>query len=89
MNIESLFTQLVAVFHSSALVSMGKLKNPATDRIERNLEQAKNAIDTLEMLRSKTLGNLNDSEKRLLDHSLTELRLNYVDEMKKESAGTN
>jgi hypothetical protein len=88
MNTELQFAQLVAVFHSSAMVALGKLKNPATDRIERNLEQAKHAIDTLEMLKAKTAGNLSDTEKRMLEHSLTELRLNYVDELKKESSGS-
>lgn len=86
MNTEFPFAQLVAIFHSSAMVSLGKLKNPATDRIERNLEQAKQAIDTLEMLRIKTDGNLTDNEKRMLEHALTELRLNYVDELKKGDA---
>ncbi|MFM2134939.1 MAG: hypothetical protein RL021_339 [Bacteroidota bacterium] len=86
MSSEYAFAQLVAIFHSSAMVALGKLKNPANDRIERNLEQAKHAIDTLEMLRVKTSGNLTDNEKRILDHALTELRLNYVDELKKGDA---
>ena len=89
MNTELPFAQLVAIFHSSAMVALGKLKNPATDRIERNLEQAKHAIDTLEMLRVKTNGNLTDTEKRMLDHSLTDLRLNYVDELKKDGSGND
>jgi hypothetical protein len=37
---DQLFIQLMYIFHSSAMVAMGKLKNPATDKIERNLEQA-------------------------------------------------
>lgn len=86
MNSDFPFAQLVAIFHSSAMVALGKIKNPATDRIERNLEQAKHAVDTLEMLRVKTNGNLTDNEKRILDHALTELRLNYVDELKKGDA---
>ena len=39
MNGEALFTQLVAIFHGSAMVALGKIKNPATDKIERNLDQ--------------------------------------------------
>lgn len=89
MNTELLFAQLVSIFHSSAMVALGKLKNPATDKIERNLEQAKQAIDMLEMLRVKTSGHLSDNEKRMLDASLTDLRLNYVDETKKELSSNN
>jgi len=87
MNPEMQFTQLVAIFHSSAMVALGKLKNPATDKIERNLEQAKQAIDMLEMLRAKTNGNLSSSEQRMLETALTDLRLNYIDESKKEVTG--
>ena len=89
MNTELLFAHLVSIFHSSAMVALGKLKNPATDKIERNLEQAKQAIDMLEILRVKTNGQLTDNEKRMLDASLTDLRLNYVDENKKELSGNN
>ncbi|MFM7217172.1 MAG: DUF1844 domain-containing protein [Bacteroidota bacterium] len=85
MNSEMHFTQLIAIFHGSAMVALGKLKNPATDRIERNIDQAKQAIDMLEMLRVKTQGNLTAAEIRMLEGALTELRLNYIDEVKKDT----
>jgi hypothetical protein len=89
MNSEALFTQLIAIFHSSAMVALGKLKNPATDKVERNLEQARQSIEILEMLRDKTRGNLSANEQRMLDSSLTDLRLNFIDESRKETAGSN
>ncbi len=89
MNSEMYFAQLIAIFHSSAMVALGKLKNPATDKIERNLEQAKQAIDMLETLREKTKGNLSSTEQRMLDLALTELRLNFVDESNKEITSSN
>jgi hypothetical protein len=85
---EQHFTQLLYLFYSSAMVSLGKLKNPATDKIERNLEQAKQSIDILEMLKAKTKGNLSDSESRMLENFLTDLRLNYVDESNKDSVSS-
>lgn len=87
-NQEQLFTQLLYLFYSSAMVSMGKLKNPATDKIERDLTQAKQSIDILEMLKIKTKGNLSDTESKTLDHFLTDLRLNYVDESNKDAASS-
>ena len=81
---DQLFTQLLYIFYSSAMVAMGKLKNPATDQIERNLEQAKQAIDMLELIREKTKNNLTDVQSRTLDGLLTDLRLNYVDESNKD-----
>lgn len=85
---DQLFIQLLYIFHSSAMVAMGKLKNPATDKIERNLEQAQQSIDLLEMIREKTKGNLAPELQRTLDGFLTELRLNFVDEKNKDLVGS-
>ncbi len=82
---EQSFTQLLYIFYSSAMVALGKLKNPATDKIERNMEQAKQSIDILEMIKLKTKGNLDEQENRMLETMLTDLRLNFVDEMNKDS----
>ena len=82
---ELLFMQLVMMFQGMALQNLGKVMNPVTGEIERNLEQAKNMIDILGMLDAKTKGNLNDNEQRLLEHVLFELRMNYVDEIKKDA----
>lgn len=83
------FVQLIYIFHSSGMVALGKLKNPATDRIERDLGQAKQSIEMLEMLKDKTNGRLTDEEQRMLDGVLTELRLNYVDEVNKDKISAN
>ena len=63
---------------------MGKMKNPVTDKIERNMEQARQSIDMLDMIKEKTKGNLSSEMARLIDNSLSELRLNYVDELNKD-----
>ena len=83
---ELLFIQLVMMFQGMALQNLGKVMNPMTNQIERNLEQAKNMIDLLGMLDEKTKGNLTDNEQRLLEHALFELRMNYIDELKKDES---
>lgn len=65
-NNDFLFMQLILQNQQIAMMSMGKLKNPVTDTIERNLEYAKMSIDTLDMLLVKTKGNLSDYESRFL-----------------------
>lgn len=80
---EFLFTQLVIMFQGAALQHMGKIKDPVTGRIERDLDQARHTIDILGMLEEKTRGNLGPREKQLLDHALFELRMNFLDEMRK------
>ncbi len=78
------FTSLVYTLHESAMLGMGKIINPITQKIERNLLQAKSAIDILEMLKEKTKSNLNDREEKMLEGTLHELRLNYLEELKEE-----
>jgi hypothetical protein len=81
---ELLFMQLVMQNQQIAMMSMGKLKHPVTDKIERNLDLVKVSIDTLDMIKVKTKGNLSTNEERFLDEVIRELKLNYVDEKNKD-----
>lgn len=83
---EQLFAQLLYIFHSSGMQGLGKVMNPVSNTIERNLEQAKQSIDMLEMLRDKTKGNLSPEMERMLTQFLSDLRLNYVDEVNNNKA---
>jgi len=79
----ALFLQLVLGLQQAAIVALGKLMNPMSGKIERNLEVARNTIDTLSAIEARTRGNLEPDESRVLTQVLTELRMNYVDEQKK------
>jgi len=85
---DELFIQLILIFHQNAMMAMGKLKNPVSDKIERDLVQAKQSIDMLEMIKDKTQNNISPELSRTLEHALTELRLNYVDETNKQPTTT-
>lgn len=79
----ALFLQLLLGLQQAAMVALGKLMNPVSGRIERNLEAARNTIDTLSALEVRTRGNLGADEQRVLTQVLTDLRMNYLDELKK------
>lgn len=79
----ALLMNLLLMFQAAAMQHMGKIKDPVTDKIERDLEQAQFAIDTLDMMANKMKGNLSTDEERLLTSILKELKLNYVDEQSK------
>jgi len=78
-----LFAHLVSMFQFSAMQQLGKIKNPLTDKVERDLEAARVSIDMLDMLMERTKGNLPPDDEKLLTQVLRELRLNYVDEASK------
>jgi hypothetical protein len=79
----SLFVQLVLSFHAAAWQQMGKVASVLTGKVERDLTMAKHSIDMLGMLEEKTRGNLSEDEQKYLEHTLYELRMNYLDELKK------
>ena len=85
---DQLFIHLVNTFVQSAWISLGKVKNPVTDTLERNLEQATYYIDLLDMLQTKMKGNLSEWEEQYIIHSLSELKLNFIDEQKKGAGAT-
>jgi hypothetical protein len=82
---DQLLGSLLYLFHTTGMQGLGKLMNPVSQKIEKNNIQAKESIDMLEMLKEKTKGNISPELSRLLDQFLTDLRLNYVDELKENN----
>lgn len=83
---EALFLSIIYSFHAAAMQQMGKIANPFTGKVERDLDAARGTIDVLAMFRKKTEGNLTDRESRVVTGLITELQLNYVDESKRAPA---
>ncbi len=82
---EARFLALISGLAGNAMQHLGKVMNPLTGQIERDLDLARETIDLLRMLREKTKGNLSDREKRSLDALLSSLQLNYVDEARADA----
>ena len=75
-----LFMNLIQQFYQSAMIFLGKIENPHTKKIEKNLETASYFIDSLDMLGTKTKGNLKNNEEAALQRIIQELKLFYVKE---------
>jgi len=74
------FVNFVLSLSTTAMYHFGDFPDPVSQEAQRNLAAAKQTIDILGMLRSKTEGNLDDNEKSLMDGLLFELRMRYVKE---------
>ena len=72
------FKFFVTTLAIQASIFLGELANPATNKKEEDLPQAKFIIDTLGMLKEKTKGNLNQEESNLIENVLYELRMQYI-----------
>ena len=69
---------LMSSLATEAMISMGVVPHPATGEVMVRRNQAKYLIDTLDMLREKTTGNLTPDEARALDDLLHQLRMAFV-----------
>ena len=81
------FATHVLSLASSAMVAMGNVPAPGTDHTAApDLETAKHLIDVLGMLEVKTRNNLDESEQKLLQSLLYDLRVAFVDARAKASS---
>lgn len=71
------FGTLVQSFLTQILFYLGDL-TPRGSQPQVNLDMAKHNIDLLNLLEQKTVNNLSDEEKRMLDAALYETRMRYV-----------
>lgn len=82
----ALFAQLIMQQSNLALIFLGRTPNPETGQATPNLEGARMLIDQLEMIETKTRGNLTRDEEALLRQSLMGLRMSFVEAVEKQPA---
>ena len=86
---ELMFIGLLQSFVSSAWIQLGQQENPLTGKTEINLKEARFTIDMLEMIETKTRGNLSDKEQQILKSALSDLKMKFVElKMKNDSNNT-
>ena len=73
------FVLIVSSFAAQALIALGQIESPVEGRRTIDLDTAKFTIDLLQVLSDKTQGNLSEEEKAMLDATLYDLRMQYVD----------
>ena len=72
------FSAFVSSLGVQALVQLGQIPDQATGKAEVDLVQARRTISLIEMLRDKTLGNLDEQELKLMDETLYGLHTSFV-----------
>ena len=73
------FSTHVLSLASSAMIALGKMPAPDGEQLPLDLEAARHLIDVLGMLEHKTRGNLDESEQKLLQSLIYDLRVAFVD----------
>jgi len=76
------FSSFIFSLSTSALLHLGEVPDPVTQKREKCLPLAKQTIDILGMLKEKTQGNLTPDEQKLIENLLADLRWRYIREAK-------
>ena len=78
------FSTFIISLSTQALMHLGEIPNPMSGKSETDVPVAKQMIDILGMLQEKTRGNLDAGEERLVEDILFDLRMKYVEAVKKK-----
>ncbi|MGD8395354.1 MAG: DUF1844 domain-containing protein [Candidatus Eiseniibacteriota bacterium] len=81
------FATLITNFASQALLALGRMPDASGQTREVDLELARYAIDLLEVVQTKTAGNLEPDEEQMLGSILHDLRMAFLDTSRTVQAG--
>lgn len=73
------FEKIVLSFAQTTMLQLGLLASDPSQPLEPDIHGARETIDMLSVLQEKTRGNLTPQEQRLLDNSLYELRMAWLE----------
>ncbi len=77
--LSALFANMVIQQTNMAMMLLGKVPHPETGQIIQDFESAKMFIDQLDMLETKTKGNLTKQEDALIKQALAALHMAFVE----------
>lgn len=71
--------------HEGAWIALGLVQDPATEKIEQDLDGARAAIDSIAFLAEKVDPSLDDTTRREIQNLVRDLRLNFVQQQARAS----
>ena len=72
------FSSIVFPFYTQALVKLGLMEDPLKSEVAPNLDFAKRLIDILDLLKTRTQGQLQPDEETFLESCLAQLKISYM-----------
>lgn len=77
------FETYIMQLATQGFIALGLIPNPINNKTEMDIRSAKYLIDLLEIIEEKTKNNLTENEANLMKNYLYELRMKYVQAIKK------
>lgn len=82
-DVRSVLALFLGELRNLAWLRMGLVANPVTNEIEKDLMQAKMAIDTVAFLASQLEAHISPEERLPLKAMVSDLQLNFVEQSKR------
>lgn len=84
---EASFAEIVQLLAYQAMIGLGGMRTPDGREVPPNFDMAKHHIDLLAILEQKTDGKLESQEKEMLNTTLYQLRMAYVEMVQHAASG--
>lgn len=73
---------LISSLSSQAWIFLGLMPHPGTQKVEKDVQQVKVAIDTIEFIYKQIEIKLEENEKKSIQELLGNLKLNFIEQNK-------
>jgi hypothetical protein len=83
LDVYSLLRSSISILYPSAWSWMGLAINPITGKMDKDLDQAKVAIDTIVFMVDKLEPHASEAERRELKNMVSMLQINYVQQLER------
>lgn len=84
ISVYGLLQWFVAMLSESAWQTMGIQMNPATKKVEKDMAQAKAAVDTIVFIVDQLAPHVPEEQRRAYRGLVSDLRVNFVQQSEKE-----
>jgi hypothetical protein len=85
VDVHALVKSFIGILGAHAWQWMGLVRNPVTGEVEKDLAQAKVAIDAISALAGQIDSKLDERERGELQAMVSDLRINFVQQSARES----
>jgi hypothetical protein len=82
LSLKERFIILITSLMQSGLVYLGEIADPITNQKNINLNEVRNTISMIEMLKEKSRNNIDKEEQDYIEGVLYTLKMKYIDKMK-------
>lgn len=84
VDVYSMLKYFIGMLNAQAWQWLGLVKSPITGNVEKDLTQAKVAIDAISALIGQMQGKLSPAEQKELEALLSDLRINFVQQSSRQ-----